>query len=93
MKITSTIHVGEGDKVEPRATRELPTGLVVTDVVVGDLYLSAPPRVLRRVAEELLDAAVEAVRREDRITDLRDMQAGVDRHDDEVLRAEYEATR
>lgn len=93
MKQYTNVHLGEQDQVLARDTRETPTGLVVTSVEVGDLYFTGPPRVLRRIFQEMEEAAAEAVRREDRLTDLRDMQAGVDRFDEEQARTEYEATR
>lgn len=75
-----SFHLDKADRVVPGLTRDPGSGSVITDVVVegvaepGALHpvrltLVASPRVLRRVAQELLDAADAACRREDAMTD------------------------
>lgn len=72
-----TVHIEHSDRVVAGLTRDIGSGRVVTTVKVvhhaqdgtGGLSLVAAPRDLRRVAQELLDAADAACRREDALTD------------------------
>lgn len=75
-----TLHLDKSDRVEPGLTRDPGAGRVITSVKVvahddggtvvpTSLTLVASPRVLRRIAEELVAAADEACRREDALSD------------------------
>lgn len=74
-----SFHLDETDQVRPGLTRDPGTGRVITDVKIVSgpapgvapcqLMLVGPPRVLRRILDELTAAVDEAVRREDAMTD------------------------
>lgn len=72
---TVIVNLGDGDKVRSAITRPsiADPKVCLTSLYLGDetdgVHVSAAPRVLRRVAEELLAAADEAVRREDALSE------------------------
>lgn len=72
---TVMVNLGDGDKVRSAITRPsiADPKVCLTSLYLGDgtddVHVSAAPRVLRRVAEELLAAADEAVRREDALSE------------------------
>lgn len=72
---TVMVNLGDGDKVRSAITRPsiADPKVCLTSLYLGDgtddVHVSAAPRVLRRIAEELLDAADAACRREDAMTD------------------------